>query len=212
MRRLLVPVALVLAVPSTSRGEVGLGLGLRAGYGEPRGDYLESYEYSAHFQLDAMFRTSFRTAVGLYAGYALDVPSSATKASCDSHGSTCHASTFRAGIQFTGDLLDLGVLGLWGGIGSGYVASTSRYDFGRATLQDQVRGWEWATISAGADLKPLKPFGAGLYVSWGIGQFNVREMKWNSLHSGVDYLTYGIGSEKAVFHVYQIGLRGLFNL
>ena len=47
-------------------------------------------------------------------------------------------------------------------------------------IEAQMRGWEWATISAGADLKPFKLFKAGLYVSYGFGQFTVQNVKVTS--------------------------------
>ncbi len=212
MRKLLLAAALVLAVPTVSQAQFGLGV--RLGYGVPGGDVVKGGKYtdgiksSTPIQLDAMFRTGANTAAGLYLGYAVNTLNSDIKASCSALGVSCSSSTFRVGLQFTGEFLDLGLIGLWGGIGTGYESLTIKEELGGAKAEMNLRGWEWATISAGADLKPLKLINAGLFVSYGFGQFRVQSFKV----TGYPDETHGIGSDKATHNLFQIGLRGMLNL
>ena len=219
MRKLLLAAALVLALPTASQAQFGLGI--RIGYGVPGGDvmkdlggsgatlkYSDAIKSSMPFQIDAMFKTSRTTAAGLYLGYASNTVGGQAKADCNASGDSCSSNTFRAGIQFTGDLLDLGLLSLWGGIGTGYESFNFKQEGGGSKTEVQMRGWEWATISAGADLHPLPLISAGLFVSYGFGQFRVASLKV----PGFPDETHGIGSNKATHNMFQIGLRGMLNL
>jgi hypothetical protein len=212
MRKLLLAAALILALPTASQAQFGLGL--RIGYGMPGGDVIKDAKYSDQiksstpFQLDAMFKTGANTAAGLYLGYAVNTLPSDARAFCDASGISCSSSTFRLGLQFTGELLDLGMIGLWGGIGTGYESLTLKGEAGGVKAEETLRGWEWATISAGADLKPLKLINAGLFVSYGFGQFRVDSFK----ATGLPDETHGLGSVKATHNLFQIGLRGMINL
>ena len=205
MRKLLLAAALMLALPTASQAQFGLGL--RLGYGVPGGDVVKDTKYSDFikssmpFQIDAMFKTSRTTAAGLYLGYASNTVGGQLKALCNL-GASCSSNTFRAGLQFTGDLLDLGFISLWGGVGTGYESFNFKVEAGGGKLEGQYRGWEWATISAGADLKPLKLINAGLFVSYGFGQFRVQSFKV----TGYPDETHGIGSDKATHNLFQIGL------
>jgi hypothetical protein len=213
MRKLLLAAALLLAVPTASRAEFGLGL--RIGYGMPGGDVMKDSKYSdfvdhqTSFQLDAMFKTSPNTAAGIYLGYAPNSVGGQLKDLCNL-GASCSSNTFRAGLQFTGEFLDLGLVGLWGGVGTGYEAANFTMTAGGEKVEAQLRGWEWATLSAGADLKPLKLINAGLYVSYGFGQFTVQSLKQSGSVNTDE--THGIGSDKTTHNMFTIGLRGLFNL
>jgi hypothetical protein len=215
MRRLLLAAALVLTLPTVSQAEFGLGL--RIGYGVPGGDLQKNDTYSSNlksstpFQLDAMFKTSTSTAAGIYLGYAVNTIAGPAKDLCSSGGLSCSSNTVRAGLQFTGELLDLGLVGLWGGVGTGYEAANFKASGPGSKIDAQYRGWEWATISVGADLKPLKLFSAGLYASYGFGQFTVYSQKGDVGGFSIDSAG-GLGSEKATHNMFTIGLRGMFNL
>jgi hypothetical protein len=219
MRKLLLAIVLLLAVPTASRAQFGLGL--RIGYGAPGGDvrkdptsggtdtYTDSVKSQTEFQLDAMFKTSADTAAGIYLGYAPNTIGGQLRDLCNL-GASCSSYTLRAGLQFTGEFLDLGLVGLWGGVGTGYEAASFTLEAVGYKLDTQLRGWEWATISAGADLKPLKLINAGLYVSYGFGQFTVQSLKQSGSVNTDE--THGIGSDKTTHNMFTIGLRGLFNL
>jgi hypothetical protein len=223
MRKLLLAAALILAVPTASRAEFGLGL--RIGYGVPGGDALKvdsggvttAYKYSdllssqTSFQIDAMFKTGSNTAAGLYLGYAPNKLAGTPAVQCDQAGVSCSSYTLRAGLQFTGEFLDLGIVGLWGGIGTGIEAAYATQEAGGAKIEAQLRGWEWATISAGADLKLVKFISAGLYMSYGLGQFHVQELKLTS-PLGTMEDNGGLGSNATTHNMFQIGLRGMLNL
>jgi len=225
MRTLLLATALLLAVPTASRAEFGLGL--RIGYGAPGGDALKAdvagtgtptaFKYSdlissqTNFQIDAMFKTGSNTAAGIYLGYAPNKLAGTPFLQCDVPGVSCSSHTFRAGLQFTGEFVDLGIVGLWGGIGTGFEAIYATQEGGGAKLEAQLRGWEWATISAGADLKLIKLINAGVYISYGFGQFHVQEAKITTPLGTVED-GGGIGSDATTHNMFQIGLRGMFNL
>jgi hypothetical protein len=220
MRKLLLAIVLLLAVPTASRAQFGLGL--RIGYGAPGGDvrkdptsggtdtYTDSVKSQTEFQLDAMFKTSADTAAGIYLGYAPNTIGGQLRDLCNL-GASCSSYTLRAGLQFTGEFLDLGIVGLWGGIGTGIEAAYATQEGGGAKIDAQLRGWEWATISAGADLKLVKLISAGLYMSYGIGQFSVQEVKLTSPLGSLED-NGGLGSNATTHNMFQIGLRGLFNL
>ncbi len=223
MRTPLLAAALLLAVPTASRAE--LGLGLRIGYGVPGGDvtkdqtgattgnikYSEYLDSQTAFQVDAMFKTGSSTAAGIYLGYAPNTLVGTPLLTCDVAGVSCSSYTFRVGLQVTGELLDLGIVGLWGGIGTGFEAASISQEGGGMTLDAQLRGWEWATISAGADLKLVKFFSAGLYASYGFGQFTVQESKITTPAGTVED-NGGLGSDATTHGMFQIGVRGIFNL
>ncbi len=219
MRKLLLAAVLLLAVPTASRAQFGLGL--RIGYGAPGGDlmkdptsgatdkYTDSVKSQTEFQLDAMFKTTATTAAGIYLGYAPNTIGGLLKDLCNL-GASCSSYTFRAGLQLTGEFLDLGPVGLWGGVGTGYEAISFTLEAGGYKMETQLRGWEWATLSAGADLKPSRLINAGLYVSYGLGQFTVRSLKESGTVNSDE--THGLGSNATTHTMFQIGLRGLFNL
>lgn len=221
MRTLLLATALLLAVPTASRAEFGLGL--RIGYGLPGGDVLKTTDVTGtttekysdyldsqtNFQLDAMFKTSKSTAAGLYIAYAPNSIGGQLKDLCNL-GASCSSNTFRAGIQFTGEFLDLGIVGLWGGIGTGYEAANFSISGGGEKIEAQLRGWEYATISAGADLKLIKLINAGIYISYGFGQFHVQSVKQSGTINSDE--TRGLGSDATTHNMFTIGLRGMFNL
>lgn len=222
MRKLLLAAALILAAPTASLADFGLGV--RLGYGVPGGDVLKgpapgggttSDKYSDYLksqtelQLDAMFKTSSRVAAGVYLGYAPNTIGGQLKDLCNL-GASCSSYTVRAGVQVTAELVDLGLIGLWGGIGTGYEAANFTIKAGGDKIDAQLRGWEWATISAGADLKPLPLLNAGLYLSYGFGQFTVESVKQSGTTNSSE--THAIGSNKATHNMFQIGLRGMFNL
>jgi hypothetical protein len=222
MHKLMLATLLALTVPTTSQA---LGLGLRIGYGVPGGDALKAdtgsglaaYKYSdlissqTNFQVDAMFATSPKTAAGIYLGYAPNKLVGTPGISCDTTGVSCSSYTLRAGLQFTGELLDLGIIGLWGGIGTGIEAVYATQEGGGAKLEAQLRGWEWATISAGADLKLIPLISAGIYMSYGIGQFSVQDVKFTSPLGNFEQ-GGGLGSDATKHNMFTIGLRGMFNL
>jgi len=214
MRTLLLASLLALTIPTTSQA---LGLGLRLGYGKPGGDLAKDspmsdlVSSSVPLQLDLMFATSDKTAAGLYLGYANNTVGGDLKSLCDASGTSCTSNTFRVGLQFTGQLLDLGIVGLWGGVGTGYEALNVKLSGGGNKLEAQYRGWEWATISAGADLKLIPLINLGLYASYGFGQFNVASAK--ATIGGVSSDQAGsMAPDKASHNMFQIGLRGLLNL
>lgn len=221
MRKLMLATLLALAVPTTSQA---LGLGLRLGYGKPAGDIMKpdpadptaTGKYSDYIssqttlQLDLMFATSAKTAAGLYLGYAPNTVGGQLKDLCTLVGS-CDSKTYRVGLQFTGELLNLGIIGLWGGVGTGYEQANFTIEGGGQKIEAQMRGWEWATLSAGADVKIVPLIDFGLYASYGFGQFHVQSLKvTNPLGSSEQ--TGGLGSDTATHGLFQIGLRGIFNL
>jgi len=219
MHKLLLATLLALTVPTTSQA---LGLGLRLGYGMPGGDVMKnttggggSDKYTDYIssqtalQLDLMFATSAKTAAGLYVGYAPNTIGGQLKDLC-SLGASCDSKTYRIGLQFTGELLNLGIIGLWGGVGTGYEAANFTIEGGGEKVEAQMRGWEWATLSAGADLKLIPLIDFGLYASYGFGQFHVQSVKQTGTSNSDE--THGLGSDTATHNMFTIGLRGIFNL
>lgn len=220
MHKLLLATLLALTIPTTSQA---LGLGLRLGYGMPGGDVMKSTtggvtssdKYSdfissqTELQLDLMFATTAKTAAGLYLGYAPNTIGGQLKDLCTAVG-TCSSKTYRIGIQFTGELLDLGIIGLWGGVGTGYESANFKIEGGGEKIEAQLRGWEWATLSAGADVKIIPLINFGVYASYGFGQFHVESVKQSGSVNSDE--THGIGSNAATHNMFQLGLRGIFNL
>jgi len=219
MRKLMLATLLALAVPTTSQA---LGLGLRLGYGMPGGDVMKSpagtgssdkytdyISSQTQLQLDLMFATSAKTAAGLYFGYAPNTIGGQLKDLCTLVG-TCSSKTYRVGLQFTGELLNLGIVGLWGGLGTGYESANFTIEGSGQKIEAQMRGWEWATLSAGADLKLIPLIDFGLYASYGFGQFHVQSVKQSGSTNSDE--THGLGSNTATHNMFTIGLRGIFNL
>ena len=171
--------------------------------------YSDHISSQTQLQLDVMFATSAKTAAGLYLGYAPNTVGGQLKDLCTLVG-TCSSKTYRIGLQFTGELLNLGIIGLWGGVGTGYESANFTIEGGGEKVEAQMRGWEWATLSAGADLKLIPLIDFGLYASYGFGQFHVQSVKQTGTSNSDE--THGLGSDTATHNMFTIGLRGIFNL
>jgi hypothetical protein len=207
MRKLLLAALLVLAVPTTSQAIVSLGL--RLGVGLPAGDlskgdlYKDNVTSQVPLQLDVMFgKPSFQ--LGLYVGYAYN-SLNANSLPADSTGKS---ASLRAGVQATSELLDLGLVGVWVGLGTGYEAAQAVIDTPTSSTRVTVSGWEFATLSAGADLKFIPLISVGLYGSAGFGMFSTQKTEV----SGGDTTNLSFGPDKTVHQMYTIGLRGALNL
>jgi hypothetical protein len=206
MRKLLLAAVLALAVPTTSQAIVSLGL--RLGVGMPAGDLVKGAPYSDGFssqiplQLDVMFGSpSFQ--LGLYVGYAYNN----IKASALAAGETGKSGSLRAGVQATSELLNLGLVGVWVGLGTGYEMAQQVTDSPTSSVRDTLSGWEFATISAGADLKFIPLISVGLYGSAGFGMFTSMKHE----EAGGATTTASI-TDKTVHSMFTIGLRGALNL
>ncbi len=206
MRKLLLAAVLALSVPTTSQAIVSLGL--RLGVGMPGGDVAKDSKYSdglssqVPVQVDVMFGGS-SLQLGIYAGWALNN----VKKDAFGPGTTGTSSTMRAGVQVTSEFVDLGLVGVWAGLGTGYESLQVNVTtpFGKA--EQTLRGWEFATLSAGADLKFIPLVSVGLYGSAAFGQFNTFTQKDPSGET-----SGGLGPDKAIHQMYTIGLRGALNL
>ena len=206
MRMLLLAAVLALAVPTISQAIVSLGA--RVGYGVPAGAAFKDAPYKDRIssqvpvQVDVMFGGR-ELQFGLYGGYA----SNSVNRTTLSPGETADSATLRVGLQATSELIDLLFLGIWAGIGTGYEAMQFNLTSPTGNEVSTFRGWEFATLSAGADLKLLPLISLGLYGSAGFGQFGAYTIKTASGES-----SGGIGPNKAIHSMYTIGLRGAFNL
>lgn len=206
MRKLLLAALLVLAVPTTSQAIVSLGL--RLGVGLPAGDlqkgvlYKDQISSQVPLQLDVMFgRPSFQ--LGLYVGGAFNN----LNANSLAVGETGKSASLRAGVQATSELLDLGLVGVWVGLGTGYEAAQAVIDSPTSSIRSTVSGWEFATVSAGADLKFIPLVSVGLYGSAGFGMFSSAKQE----EAGGATTTASI-TDKTVHSMFTIGLRGALNL
>ncbi len=206
MRKLLLAAVLALATPTTSQAIVSLGLrfgvGLPAGYVYKDSLYKDGISSQIPIQLDVMFGAP-RLQFGLYVGYGVDNINTNTL----NAGESAKAATLRAGLQVTGEFLDLGLVGLWGGLGTGYESIQFVLDTPTDSVRTTLRGWEFATLSVGADLKFIQLVNVGLYGSAGLGQFGAGTVE-NSAGSSAG----GLGPNKAIHSMFTIGLRGTLNL
>jgi hypothetical protein len=206
MRKLLLAAVLALATPTTSQAIVSLGL--RLGIGMPAGDMAKGALYSDQIssqvplQLDVMFGQP-RFQLGLYVGYAYNNLNANSLAA----GESGKSGSLRAGVQATSELLDLGLVGVWVGLGTGYEAAQAVIDSPISSVRSTVSGWEFATISAGADLKFIPLISVGLYGSAGFGMFSTSKEEI----AGGATTTASI-TDKTVHSMFTIGLRGALNL
>jgi hypothetical protein len=206
MRKLLLAAVLALSVPTTSQAIVSLGL--RLGVGFPGGDIVKDTKYSdgvsnqVPVQVDVMFGSP-SLQLGIYGGWAHN----SIKSSAFAAGETATSSTMRAGLQVTSELVDLGLVGVWAGLGTGYESLQINVDTPAGKVESTLRGWEFATLSAGADLKFIPLVSVGLYGSAAFGQFGAGTTK-----TPAGDASGGIGPNKAIHQMYTIGLRGALNL
>jgi hypothetical protein len=206
MRKLLLAAVLALSVPTTSQAIVSLGL--RLGVGLPAGDlekgalYKDQVTSQVPLQLDVMFGgPSFQ--LGLYVGFAYNNLNTAFLPA----DSTGKSATLRAGVQATSELVDLGLVGVWVGLGTGYEAAQAVIDTPVSSTRNTISGWEFATLSAGADLKFIPLISVGLYGSAGFGMFTSNKQE----EAGGATTTASI-ADKTVHSMFTIGLRGALNL
>ncbi len=206
MRKLLLAAVLALATPTTSQAIVSLGL--RLGVGFPGGDVVKDSKYADGIssqipvQLDVMFGAP-KLQLGIYVGYALNN----VKKDAFGPGVNAKSATLRAGLQVTSEFVDLGLIGVWAGLGTGFETVQINVDSPFGTSENNLRGWEIATLSAGADLKFIPLVSVGLYGSAALGQFGTFTQK-----DPTGEVSGGFGPDKRLHQMYTIGLRGALNL
>lgn len=208
MRKLLL-LATLLAVGMPTTSQAIISAGVRAGYGVPAGDLSKGQAYKDRvssqipLQLDVMFGDP-SLQFGLYVGYAVN---NLKKSSLQPGETAGTSSTMRAGVQATSRLLDLGLAAIWAGAGTGYEVAQIDTNTPVGKVSSKARGWEFLTLSAGVDLRPIPLTTFGAFVSAGLGQFGVGSYSMGGVET-----TAGIGPDKRVHQLYQIGVRGMINL
>ncbi len=211
----------VLLAPTLATAQVTLGL--RAGYGIPGGDLQQDSPLSDRLasqfplQVDATYRLSPSVSVGVYVSYGFAQIAGATKdqvAFLLGPGTTYSASTLRAGLQAT-YAHPFGAIVPWAGISTGFESASFdiKSSDGARKVTGAARGWEYFNLQGGADYKFTPAFGAGLFVSWGLGAYHYLDTVIQTgtvadLASGGG----GLGDQSAAHNWFTLGVRGTYEL
>jgi hypothetical protein len=211
----------VLLLPTLALAQVTLGL--RVGYAIPGGDLQKDSPLADRIasqvplQLDVNYRLTPGVSAGIYVGYGFAQIAGATKdqvAFLLGPGATYSASTLRAGLQAS-YAYPFGAIVPWAGISSGFESAgfELKSSDGAKTMTGAARGWEYFNLQGGADYKFTPAFGAGLYVSWGMGAYRYMStvIKTGTLADSVS-ASGGLGDQAASHNWFTFGVRGTYDL
>lgn len=205
MRRLVLVAAALIATGAPSASEARLRLGARAGYGFAAGEAGNGVDQSdlvrgqIPLQLDVSYGMGRGLTLGAYFSYARGILGAAIGDDCDARGASCSASVVRTGLVVTYDLPPFASALPWLGLGIGYEWAELRQSDRRTV---GLKGWELASLQAGADWALGRGLHLGPFVSWSLARYDSAKE---------ELPTYGEISDKGMHQLLQLGLRGRFS-
>jgi len=189
--------------PAAAGGRYGFVLALRpVGVGFPMGDLAKDSKLSdltvaqIPVWLDVGYMVVPQLMLGIYAQYALVG---------GGHEFTGSGSGIRLGIQAQYHPMEGGRWDPWFGLGTGYEILQTSAAYGDAGVT--VKGFEFANLQAGLDLRLGRSWGLGLFVSYSLGQYS--SMSTSGSYAGGQSGEIG---EKALHEWLTVGLRASLTL
>lgn len=197
----------------TTRSDTGLELGLRAGYGVPRGDYAKDFSLSkeASGQLPVMLDLGLRVLPQLYAGlyfqYGLASQGDNVRDNCDKASLDCSLRGYRVGLNVHYHF-NRATFAPWVGVGAGYEWLSIERSKGNARLSETLSGLEVVNLSLGLDYKLSQAFRLGPFFTATVAQYSYLKAKGENVPSGSAVSGDYEDDQKAYHQWFFFGLRG----
>lgn len=207
--------------PAGERPPEGIGLGLRSGYGIPVGaaivgknDQASPLHDTVYGQIPLWLDVGYRGVdghlfVGAYGQYAFAlVPTNVC------NGLDCSASDIRFGLDAHWHFMPERKIDPWVGVGVGYeilsLRASQTVQNVTGTANTTLRGFELASLHAGADFKPMPAFGLGPVVTASFAQYNVYDFSVDA--AGKSQSQSSSDFSKGFHGWITLGLRGEFDV
>ncbi|MGC4000014.1 MAG: hypothetical protein QM767_22295 [Anaeromyxobacter sp.] len=212
---------LALAITSAALGaplaaQAQLSLGLRVGFaaaagsvGSADGVTVEMRDLTSSavpLQVDLLFKVSPQLRLGGYFSYAFAQPADPIDRSCDEAGVSCTQHVTRVGLEVTYADPASRAMAPWLGLGTGYEWNTT--EGGGQSLT--YKGWELVNLQGGADWRLGPSLSAGPFLMWSIGRYSTEVVDAGPT-SDAGTVSAEI-PDKKLHHLFQVGLRGAFDL
>lgn len=207
----------VLAIEPTARAEEppparrGFQLAMRTGAAVPVGELRTDFKMSdalgvqLPFLLDVGWKPLAPLFVGVYLGAAVGGATGVVERQCTSVGLSCTGLGFRGGLQVSYQFLPAARVGPWIGYGIGYEIGGSSGSNGDRSISNSYRGFEWAHLLGGADIRLTEYFGIGPFLDVALGQYDRAK---SEAEDGGRVTALGGTIEDKAFHAWFIfGVR-----
>ena len=156
-------------------------LAMRTGVAIPFGDVNTTTKMSdamtvqVPFLLDVGIKPFYPLFIGVYLGAAVGGAAGVVEQQCTSVGLSCTGLGFRAGLQAQYHFLPAARVNPWVGYGIGYELGGLNGSNGDRSISSSYRGFEFAHVLGGADLRLTEYFGIGPFLDVAIGQYDTAK-------------------------------------
>jgi hypothetical protein len=197
----------------TSQKPLGLDLGLRVGYAIPfgdidgnAGDSLSSRVSSGvPFILEAGYRFTPVLTAGVLVEYAFGQVNDAGTG-CGTRNVSCSASMTQVAVEGLFYIPFGAPFVPWVGVATGYEWASLDASGNLANTSFAVRGAEFVTVQAGADVPVGPRFALGPFISYSIGRYATSSVQLNGTTTTQDI------ANPSTHEWLQLGVRGTFGL
>ena len=189
----------------------GFDFGVRLGYALPMGNTSGSEKLSDGVSgaipvvLEAGYRLTPNFTIGALFQYGLAQIKDGDTTGCGS-GIDCSGSVIRLGVEGIYNL-NLGTaLTPWVGIGAGYEWFSITASAGGQSASVSAKGFEFATLHAGGDVRVAPNFALGPFLSFSLAQYASASLEGGGMSMSMDI------DQKSMHEWLQIGVRGRFGI
>lgn len=117
--------------------------------------------------------------IGIYLGAAVGGAAGVVEQQCANVGLSCTGLGFRGGLQVQYNIAPAARINPWVGYGIGYELGGSNGSNGDRSISNSYRGFEFAHILGGADVRLTEYFGIGPFLDVAIGQYDHAKSEAN---------------------------------
>jgi hypothetical protein len=156
----------------------GLEIGLRVGYGIPLGTLAGNTKLSDLmtatipfvFEIGKRFNSDYT--VGLFFQYAVGLVKNGDTSGCGNGMPSCSSADYRFGIEGLYRIKVPGAFTPWIGFSVGYEILTIGQTLDGIDSSMSLRGFQYAALEAGGNLRLTPTVSLGPYVSYSFGQYS----------------------------------------
>jgi hypothetical protein len=186
-------------------------LAMRTGAAIPFGDVNKATKMSdaltvqLPFIVDVGVKPLAPLFIGVYLGAAVGGAAGVVEQQCNGVGLSCTGVGFRGGLSVQYNFLPAARINPWIGYGIGYEIGGSNGSSGDRSVSNSYRGFEFAHILGGADVRLTEYFGIGPFLDVAIGQYDVAKSEVNN--GGRVQTLGGIIPDKSPHAWFIVGVR-----
>jgi hypothetical protein len=189
----------------------GFQLALRTGAAVPLGNasaaaaMSDAFSIQAPLLVDIGWKPIPHLFIGAFLGTAVGGAAGQVERTCEQLSVNCVGVGYRAGAVVEWNVRPGEKINPWFGYGFGYELGGSNGSNGSSSISNSVRGFEYAHVLAGVDLRLQEYFGIGPFVDAALGTYDVAESRTNQ---GGLVVNRGGAIEDKSFHVWlTLGVR-----